>query len=85
MGGAQPAWRRETESVPGDNIFDGVQGQQRIFLLRLRRLIWLRRNCAGQVDDSVLKVLDKAIYSTFCDCLEVEVAEEARRLLKQAQ
>ena len=30
------------------------------------------------------KVLDLSIYSTYCDCLEMEVGEEARQLLKQA-
>ena len=54
-----------------------------MFLLRLRRLLWLRRSCAGQVEDSLIRVLDKAIYSTYCDCLEMGVGDEARQLLKQ--
>ncbi|MGE5620826.1 MAG: hypothetical protein ACM3US_16380 [Sphingomonadaceae bacterium] len=55
-----------------------------MFLLRLRRLLWLRRSCVGQLEDSILKVLDRSIYSTYCDCIELEVGEEARQLLKQA-
>lgn len=55
-----------------------------MFLLRLRRLLWLRRSCVGQLEDSILKVLDKSIYSTYCDCLEMGVGDEARQLLKQS-
>jgi hypothetical protein len=55
-----------------------------VFLLRIRRLTWLRQSCAGQLDDSVLKILDKAIYSTYCDCVELGVGEEARSLLKKS-
>lgn len=54
-----------------------------MFLLRLRRLTWLRRSCVGQIDDSILKVLDKSIYSTYCDCVELGVGDEARQLLKE--
>ncbi len=83
MGAPHPAWQRGGESIFGDNTTEGPQGQQRMFLLRLRRLLWLRRSCAGQLEDSVLKVLDKSIYSTYCDCLEAGVGDEARQLLKQ--
>ena len=55
---------------------------QRVFLLRLRRLTWLRRSCADQLDSSVLKILDRAIYSTYCDCVELGVTDEARQVLK---
>lgn len=83
MGGPHSAWQRGADSILGESVSGGLQGQQRMFLLRLRRLIWLRRSCVGQLDDSVLKVLDKSIYSTYCDCLEQGVGEEARQLLKQ--
>lgn len=84
MGGAHSAWQRGAESIFGENTSGGPQGQQRMFLLRLRRLLWLRRSCVGQLEDSILKVLDRSIYSTYCDCLEMGVGEEARQLLKQA-
>ncbi len=84
MGGPQSAWQRGTESIFDKDIAEGLQGQQRMFLLRLRRLIWLRRSCVGQLDDAILKVLDRSIYSTYCDCLELGVGDDARKLLKQA-
>lgn len=84
MSGPQSAWQRGAESIFGDDTPGGPQGQQRMFLLRLRRLLWLRRSCVGQLEDSILKVLDRSIYSTYCDCIELEVGEEARQLLKQA-
>ncbi len=83
MGAPNSAWQRGTESVSGAISATGPQGQQRMFLLRLRRLIWLRRSCAGQLEDSILKALDRSIYSTYCDCLELDVGDEARQLLKQ--
>jgi len=82
MAAPHPAWQRGAESA-FDSTPGGPQGQQRMFLLRLRRLLWLRRSCAGQVEDSLIRVLDKAIYSTYCDCLEMGVGDEARQLLKQ--
>ena len=84
MGGPHSAWQRGADSIFGENRADGPQGLQRMFLLRLRRLLWLRRSCVGQLEDSILKVLDRAIYSTYCDCIEQQVGEEARQLLKQA-
>ncbi len=84
MGGSYSAWQRGADSIFSESKIDGPQGQQRMFLLRLRRLLWLRRSCVGQLEDSILKVLDRAIYSTYCDCIELEVDEEARQLLKQA-
>ncbi len=84
MGAPHSSWQRGAESIFGENTPGGPQGQQRMFLLRLRRLLWLRRSCVGQLDDSILRVLDRSIYSTYCDCLEMGVGEEARQLLKQA-
>lgn len=84
MGGPQSAGQRGAEPIFSGDTAEGPQGQQRMFLLRLRRLIWLRRSCVGQLDDSILRVLDRSIYSTYCDCLEMGVADEARQLLKQA-
>ena len=84
MGSSHSAWQSGAESAFGKQTPNWTQSQQRMFLLRLRRLIWLRRSCVGQLDDSVLRVLDKSIYSTYCDCLELEVGDEARKLLRQA-
>jgi hypothetical protein len=84
MAAPNSAWQSGLDSASRKSSFDGPQGMQRVFLLRLRRLTWLRRSCAGQLDDSVLRVLDRAIYSTYCDCVELGVSEEGRQVLKKA-
>lgn len=78
------AWQPDIDSALWKNGSSGPRGMQRMFLLRLRRLTWLRRSYAGQLDGSVLKVLDRAIYSTYCDCVEIGVTDEARQLLKKS-
>lgn len=77
------AWQPGAGSKTHRNPLDVPEGIQRVFLLRLRRLTWLRRSCSGQLEETVLKVLDKAIYSTYCDCVELGVESEARELLNQ--
>src|SRR5512133_3648589 len=77
------AWQHGIDSKPRKNPLDVPEGIQRVFLLRLRRLTWLRRSCSGQLEETILRVLDKAIYSTFCDCVELGVESEARELLNQ--
>ncbi len=56
--------------------------QQSLFLSRLVRLLRQRRDYANVLgaNDWRMKLLNKAIYSTFCDCLELGVADEARAL-----
>jgi hypothetical protein len=60
---------------------------QTMYLLRLTKLLrdrqdWGRRLSA---DDWRLRLLNKAIYSTFCDCVEQGVAEDARNLFTQSR
>jgi hypothetical protein len=81
MAGAQFAWQRGTGSADQSSP-DSMQGHQLLFLLRLQRLVKLRRKSAEQLDEAALKGLDKCIYSTYCDCLEAGVGDEARQLLK---
>lgn len=84
MGATQSGRQRATGSGFEDKIDHSLVGPERLFLLRLRRLVWLRRGAAHQVDELVLRALDKAIYSTYCDCLELQVGEKARELLAKA-
>ncbi len=55
---------------------------QLFFLLRLERLLRVRREHAALANsnDWWAKLLNKAIYSTFCDCIELAVGEDARSL-----
>ncbi len=59
---------------------------QTFFLLRLTSLLE-RRGAAKDLspDDWRLKLLNKAIYSTFCDCTEQGVADDARKLFAQTR
>lgn len=60
---------------------------QLFFLLRLERLLRLRREHAALSNSSDWwsKLLSKAIYSTYCDCIEQAVGEDARKLLARDQ
>ncbi len=60
---------------------------QLFFLLRLERLLRVRREHAAlsTSNDWWAKLLSKAIYSTYCDCIEAGVGEDARSLLSRDQ
>ena len=60
---------------------------QRFFLARLRQLVALRREQQPRLEDGgpELRLLDKAVYSTFCDCLDLGVGDEARAALKNEE
>lgn len=53
---------------------------QLFFLLRLERLLRLRREqtAPSNSGDWWAKLLSRAIYSTYCDCIELGVGEDAR-------
>lgn len=57
---------------------------QRFFLHRLQRMVAVRRDQSQLLDsgDLNLRLLDKAVYSTFCDCLDLGAVEEARTILR---
>jgi hypothetical protein len=57
---------------------------QQFFLKRLHRFasIRLERGRLLDVAESDLRLLDKAIYSTFCDCLDLGAGDEARSILR---
>jgi len=60
---------------------------QALFLIRLNRLLHLRQEAVARRLDGEwrLKLLSKAIYSTFCDCVELGVAEDARTLFERSK
>lgn len=57
---------------------------QALFLERLRKLLE-RRYGGGKLDVEQQRLLDRAIYSSFCDCIEQGLSEPARSLLRQHQ
>lgn len=57
---------------------------QRFFLERLRQMVALRQERGRPQDagEPNLRLLDRAIYCTLCDCLDLGVGEDARAILR---
>lgn len=51
------------------------------FLRRLNRLLRLRAEQAGQLNDDGVHLIDRAIYSSYCDAVDLEIGGEAQKLL----
>ena len=51
------------------------------FLRRLSRLLYLRVEQSGQLNEDGLHLIDRAIYSTYCDAVDLGVTIEAQKLL----
>ena len=58
---------------------------QLFFLMRLSYLVRRRKEELGSLDVGhwKFKLLNKGLYSTYCDCVEEGVGEEAKVLLGQ--
>lgn len=58
---------------------------RRLFLDRLEGMVAFRRQQARirVPGDPNLRLLDRAVYSTFCDCIDLGAGEEARAILRQ--
>jgi len=54
------------------------------FLKRLSRLLHLRIEQSGQLNDEGMHLIDRAIYSTYCDAVDLGVTAEAQKLLHRA-
>lgn len=64
----------------GPDVFTEMQA---LFLVRLRHLLDRRHGPGGATLRSEQRLMiDRAIYSTFCDCLELNLSTQARSLLK---
>lgn len=53
------------------------------YLRRLNRLLRLRYEQGTQLNGEGVRLLDRAIYSTFCDCLDLGVSGRAQELLRR--
>jgi hypothetical protein len=51
------------------------------FLRRLNRLLRLRSEQTGELNEDGVRLIDRTIYSTYCDAVDLGVAEEAQKLL----
>ncbi len=52
------------------------------FLGRLRRLMRLRREHSGHLSDEGVRLIDRAIYSTYRDAVDLGVLAEAQKLIR---
>jgi hypothetical protein len=55
------------------------------FLRRLKRVLLLRFYTDALLSTSDRRLLDQAIYSTYCDCQTLGAGDEAHRLLDEAR
>lgn len=60
---------------------------QLLFLLRLARLFRQRQEYTGVLgpEDWRMRLLNRAIYSTYCDALGLNLGDDARALLQRDQ
>ncbi len=56
-----------------------------VYLERLQRLLRLRQEHEQDLNTQGLHLLDRSIFTAFCDCRDLGVAEEARRILRDAK
>ena len=56
-----------------------------IFLRRLKRVLLLRFYTDNLLTSDDRRLLDQAIYSTYCDCQGIGAGDDARELLSEAR
>jgi hypothetical protein len=62
----------------GDGSFSPLQMH---YLRRLNRLLRLRADQRGLLNEEGARLIDRAIYSTYCDAADLGVTAEAQKLL----
>ncbi|MGD0115085.1 MAG: hypothetical protein ABSC13_03665 [Dehalococcoidia bacterium] len=55
-----------------------------MYLRRLQRLLEVRKSYGGQLNFEGTRLIDKAIYATYCDCLAVDSLDAAQEVLRRA-
>lgn len=53
------------------------------FLRRLGRLLRLRQEQSAELNNDGVRLIDRAIYSTYCDACDIGVGEDAQKLLRR--
>ena len=64
------------EASPGDERFVDL------YTRRLRRLVAIRRDHGDRMNEQGLRLLDRSIYSTFCDCRDLGAGARGRQLIE---
>lgn len=62
---------------------DKYSSLQSFFLRRLSRLLQLRQEQSSQLNGDGLRLLDQAIFSIYCDCVDLDVGAEAQKVIQQ--
>jgi hypothetical protein len=84
-------WRPRPSTAPNSPLErfrrPTQSAEQGLFLKRLQDLLDKRRQHAGCLagSDWRRRLIDKALYSTYRDCLSLGVGEQARDILRQPQ
>jgi hypothetical protein len=55
------------------------------YIARLRRLLRLRKQHEGELNEQGLRLLDRAIFSAYCDCRDAGLHDQAVALLEEAR
>ena len=66
---------------PDQEIEGSYSPLQRHFLSQLARMLRLRSEQSGHLNEEGVRLIDRAIYSTYCDAVDLGVADEAQSLL----
>ncbi|MEO8457673.1 MAG: hypothetical protein ABI559_07675 [Chloroflexota bacterium] len=67
--------------LPDKDTEGSLSPLQRHFVGRLGRMLRLRSEQAGQLNEEGVRLIDRAIYSTYCDAVDLGVSNEAQSLL----
>lgn len=75
--------KEQTNQEGGSSKGRALTPTQRFFLTRIERLVGLREEYEALLrsEDWESKLLTKATYSTYCDCVQLGVGAEARERL----
>jgi hypothetical protein len=81
-------WQPRTGMTPNPSLErsrrPAFTAEQNLFIQRLRNLVNQHRDSARRYtpDDWHRRLIDKALYSTYRDCLNLAVGSEAREILQ---
>jgi hypothetical protein len=64
----------------GEGSFSPLQQH---FLGRLNRLLRLRSDQSRQLNEDGMRLIDRTIYSTYCDAVDLGATEEAQQMLQR--
>ncbi|MBI1885055.1 MAG: hypothetical protein HYS09_01865 [Chloroflexi bacterium] len=71
------------EEITPSGKGDSYSPLQLHYLRQLDRLLRLRYEQGGQLNPEGVRLLDRAIYSRYCDCMDLGVGTEAQELLRR--